>query len=386
MPRPLLPLALPCPPARSRPPSRRPPSGATRHSPRPRSSRPRGGRRPTRTPGSGGPVSTEKPADYDAAFRDYYGLHPAPYPNADLPDGLPPRLVPVRQGHRHGLHALPRRVDLRQELRRPGQRLARHPGRLRGHVRRRRPQRQAAVHVQQRPRHVRGRVVRRLPARVPQAGPDVASNGRTSACTTTCARTCPAWWLLKKKKTMYHTGGDRRPVGPVEDAVHDDPGHAAVGLRPGTSRVQGHPRVPADHRGAEVPAADRQANWPRRGEKLFTANCSEVPRHLRREVDVPEQDRPARRDRHRPEAVRGDRGQVRRRRTTSRGSPRRSRTATEVGADQGLPGPAARRHLGDRPVPPQRQRADALPRAQLEGPAEAVHALATGPARPTTTR
>ena len=30
----------------------------------------------------------EKPADYDAAFRDRYGLHPAPYPNGDLPMGL----------------------------------------------------------------------------------------------------------------------------------------------------------------------------------------------------------------------------------------------------------------------------------------------------------
>jgi mono/diheme cytochrome c family protein len=30
----------------------------------------------------------EKPADYDAAFRDRYGLHPAPYPNDGLPMGL----------------------------------------------------------------------------------------------------------------------------------------------------------------------------------------------------------------------------------------------------------------------------------------------------------
>src|SRR5262245_6818644 len=30
----------------------------------------------------------EKPDNYDAAFRDYYGLHPAPYPNDDLPMGL----------------------------------------------------------------------------------------------------------------------------------------------------------------------------------------------------------------------------------------------------------------------------------------------------------
>src|SRR5262245_13055829 len=29
-----------------------------------------------------------KPADYAAAFRDVYGLHPAPYANGDLPMGL----------------------------------------------------------------------------------------------------------------------------------------------------------------------------------------------------------------------------------------------------------------------------------------------------------
>jgi mono/diheme cytochrome c family protein len=36
------------------------------------------------------PGVTEKPADYDAAFRDYYGMHPAPYPNKDLPMGFRP--------------------------------------------------------------------------------------------------------------------------------------------------------------------------------------------------------------------------------------------------------------------------------------------------------
>ena len=34
------------------------------------------------------PGVTEKPADYDWAVRDYYGLHTAPYPNAGLPMGL----------------------------------------------------------------------------------------------------------------------------------------------------------------------------------------------------------------------------------------------------------------------------------------------------------
>src|SRR5581483_4779779 len=32
--------------------------------------------------------TAEKPADYAAAFRDRYGLHPAPYPNDGLPMGL----------------------------------------------------------------------------------------------------------------------------------------------------------------------------------------------------------------------------------------------------------------------------------------------------------
>src|SRR5947207_10869483 len=34
------------------------------------------------------PPLQEKPADYDQAFRDHYGLHPAPYDNGMLPMGL----------------------------------------------------------------------------------------------------------------------------------------------------------------------------------------------------------------------------------------------------------------------------------------------------------
>ncbi len=34
------------------------------------------------------PPQQEKPADYDQAFRDHYGLHPAPYDNGKLPMGL----------------------------------------------------------------------------------------------------------------------------------------------------------------------------------------------------------------------------------------------------------------------------------------------------------
>jgi mono/diheme cytochrome c family protein len=40
----------------------------------------------------------EKPADYDAAFRDRYGLHPAPYPNDGLPMGLRKADILLRKG------------------------------------------------------------------------------------------------------------------------------------------------------------------------------------------------------------------------------------------------------------------------------------------------
>ena len=42
----------------------------------------------------------------------------------------------------------------------------------------------------------------------------------------------PAWWLLKKKKTMYYTGGaDARSVRSMMQFMMT-PGHAAGGLRP----------------------------------------------------------------------------------------------------------------------------------------------------------
>src|SRR5687768_11852259 len=44
------------------------------------------------------PGVTSKPTDYDRAFRDYYGLHPAPYPNNDLPMGLRPSSFLLMKG------------------------------------------------------------------------------------------------------------------------------------------------------------------------------------------------------------------------------------------------------------------------------------------------
>src|SRR5438067_2282830 len=36
------------------------------------------------------PGVKEKPGNYDEAYRNYYGLHPAPYSNKNLPMGLRP--------------------------------------------------------------------------------------------------------------------------------------------------------------------------------------------------------------------------------------------------------------------------------------------------------
>ena len=144
---------------------------------RPRSSRRSGRRRRTRTPGSGGGV-TEKPADYDAAFRDRYGLHPAPYPNDGLPMGL--------REARPACSARASAIDcmlchggsiLGQELRRPRQHLARHPGAVRGPGGGRRRSRGKLPFTFS---NVRGTTeaggVRRLPARLPQAGPEPRSS------------------------------------------------------------------------------------------------------------------------------------------------------------------------------------------------------------------
>ncbi len=78
------------------------------------------------------PDPDRDPAGYAAAFRARYGLHPAPYPNDGLPMGLRRGIGPRRDQDRPAdrLHGLPRRVDRRQELRRPGQHPARSEGLL----------------------------------------------------------------------------------------------------------------------------------------------------------------------------------------------------------------------------------------------------------------
>ncbi len=159
------------------------------------------------------PGVTEKPANYDKAVRDYYGLHAAPYPNAGLPMGL-------REGWR--LLAKGIGVDC----------MICHGGSMLG---------QSYVGLGNSSLDIEALFVdlndaSGLPPRTPirfcnvrgtsEAGgigvyllgyrnPDLSLRPKRLelGLQDDLCEDVPAWWHLKKKKTMYHTGGaDARSV------------------------------------------------------------------------------------------------------------------------------------------------------------------------------
>jgi mono/diheme cytochrome c family protein len=150
---------------------------------------------------------TVKPADYDAAFRETYGLNPAPYPNGNLPMGL-----------RDGPRLLGKGVSIDC--------LACHGGSVMG---------QSVIGLGNASLDVQAlfedlNAGSGLPSRLPmrfsnvrgtsEAGgmsvyllshrnPDLSFR-RPSVDLELHDQMCedpPAWWLLHKKKTMYQTGG-----------------------------------------------------------------------------------------------------------------------------------------------------------------------------------
>jgi hypothetical protein len=150
---------------------------------------------------------SEKPKDYDAAFRDRYGLHKAPYPNAGLPMGLRPAPMIVGKGIGidcmtcHGGSILGKSyvglgntsLDIQalfEELYRASNLSGKLPftfSNVRGTT-------EAAAFA-----------VSLLGHRTPELNlkVDFTDLGlKDDAC-----EDVPAWWLLKKKQTMYHTGG-----------------------------------------------------------------------------------------------------------------------------------------------------------------------------------
>ncbi len=161
----------------------------------------------------------------------------------------------------------------------------------------------------------------------------------------------PAWWLSKKKKTMYHTGGtDARSVRSLMQFMM----HAAQPagrFRPRRGRVQGHPGVSAVARAAEISVADRPGAGRPRARRSSTKTCArchgtygEKWTYPNKIVPIDEIGTDRRRSRrHHAEVRRLLQQELVRRRLQGDGHGR-------------LPGAAARRHLGHGTVLPQRLR------------------------------
>ncbi|MFN4258537.1 MAG: hypothetical protein ACK4RK_04520 [Gemmataceae bacterium] len=157
----------------------------------------------------------EAPADYDAAVRERYGLHPAPYPNQGYPMGI--RLAPRVLGFGHGLA-----TDC----------LICHGGSIFGKSYVGLGNASLDIHAYFEEISAANGYAAKLPFTFTQVRGTSEAGGmavyllglrepdlklRSSAlklglCDTMCEDT-PAWWLLKKKQTMYATGGaDARSV------------------------------------------------------------------------------------------------------------------------------------------------------------------------------
>jgi mono/diheme cytochrome c family protein len=155
----------------------------------------------------------EPPADYDRAFMDRCGLHPAPYPNGGYPMGLRAAPLLLRPGlttdclvchggsiagHSYlGLgNASLDFQTLYEDLNVADGRNPRTPftfTRVRGTV-------EAVGMVEYLASYRNLDLSLHVPRRPVAVHDDVCED-------------VPAWWLLKKKKTMYHTGGgDARSV------------------------------------------------------------------------------------------------------------------------------------------------------------------------------
>lgn len=150
---------------------------------------------------------TEKPADYDKAIRERYGLHPAPYPNGDLPMGLRKADLLIGKGVGidcmvcHGGSILGKSYiglgNTSLDIHSLFEELAKSSG--------------ARVKLQYQFSQVRGTseagafAIQLLGMRNPDLS--LAKELRDLGLKDDSVEDVPAWWLLKKKKTMYHVGG-----------------------------------------------------------------------------------------------------------------------------------------------------------------------------------
>ena len=155
----------------------------------------------------------EKPADYDAAFRERYGLHPAPYPNGGLPMGLRRANILLRQAIGadcmlcHGGSILGKSYvglgNSTLDIQALFEELAKADG-LSGKL----PFTFSNVRGTN---EADGFGVYLLGFRNPDLS--LRDEWRNLGLHDDICADVPAWWLLKKKKTMYHTGAtDARGV------------------------------------------------------------------------------------------------------------------------------------------------------------------------------
>lgn len=219
------------------------------------------------------PGVTSKPENYDVAFRDYYGLHPAPYPNANLPMGLRPGTFLFVKGVAvdcmtcHGGSIMGKSyvglgnasLDIQalfEDLSAADGRSPKLPFTF-SNVRGTSEAGSFAVYL--------------LGFREPDLKlkfPRQELGLHDDLC-----EDVPAWWLLKKKKTMYHTGGaDARsvrskmqfmmtPVTPPTDFAKHEP--AFKDIQQYLLSIEA-PKYP--HK--------IDTELAQKGEKVFKANCA----------------------------------------------------------------------------------------------------------------
>jgi mono/diheme cytochrome c family protein len=215
----------------------------------------------------------EKPADYDAAFRDYYGLHPAPFPNDDLPMGLRKGEFLVFKGITmdcmlcHGSSIMGKSYiglgnasldfqALYEDMSAADGRSAKTPIPF---------------------SNVRGTTEAGTFAVYLLGFRDAdlkMKKWEDLGMHENLIEDVPAWWLLKKKKTMYHTGGaDARSVRSKMQFM----------MTPVTPTSAFEKHEPAFKDINEYLKSIEAPNYPlsidkelaAKGEKLFKANCSE---------------------------------------------------------------------------------------------------------------
>ena len=297
------------------------------------------------------PDPDKDPAGYAAAFQHRYGLHPAPYPNDGLPMGLRRGFGPggVKTGLQidcmvcHGgsiggqsyVGLGNTQLDLKALLFEltiaDGKRRRSPPSTLNSSRGTNNAGQIAAVLLSLRNPNLS---VRSFPLPLAVNLPEMDT---------------PPWWHLKRKRTMYYDGRtDARSVrtnmqfllGREEPRRASRPSSRLSATSWPISRVWSRPNI----RSRSTPPRPRAARSSSR------QTCARCHGTYGPDGTLSQQDRPAGRDRHRPGAVLGPLGPA--------GRPLQQDLARGRASGQHqarrLPGPAARRHLGHRPLLAQR--------------------------------